>query len=419
MRLIKTSFFSAIITIIKIASGFIANKAVAIFAGTAGIAVVGAFTNFLSISLVFANGAINTGVIKYAAEIDEEVQQKKLFSTALKITVYCSIFIGILLLLFAPFWSRLIFTKNLYPGPIRALGLAIVFYAINVLLVSILNGLGQIKTYTIVNAIGSIVALIMTVLLVYFYQIQGALYALVLSQAIVFFVTLAILLKEKWIGFSYFNQKFDIETAKKLSHYSLMAVVSAMTVPLSQIVIRNHLIANFGIDLTGCWQGVVRISDAYLMLITTSLATYFLPKLSSLKTNVELRKEILKGYKLIIPFVFMGCSFIYFFRAFIISILFTPEFKTMENYFFWQLIGDFFKMASWILAYIMLAKAMTKMYIITEILFTLIYITLGFYLTSIFQLQGIVMAYAINYFLYFIFMIVLFRKLLFKNNEIT
>jgi len=418
LSLVKTSFFSAIVTLIKVMSGFIANKVVAIFAGASGVAGVGDFSNFLSIVFTFANGAINTGVVKYTAENDEVNYRKSLFSTSIRITIYCSFFVGLLLLVFASFWSQIIFTKPIYTNPIRFLGISVVFYAVNSLLISILNGRNLIKTYTIVNALGSILGLVFTIVLVYFYNIIGALYALVFSQSIVLFITVGIVYKNKIFVISDFTEKFNKQVASKLSHYSLMAIVSAMTIPVSQIIIRNHLIKSFGIDQAGYWQGVVRVSDAYLMLITTSLATYFLPKLASLKTNFELREEVIKGYKLIIPTVLLGCVSIYFLRFLIIKILFTPEFSAMESLFFWQLIGDFFKMAAWILAYIMLAKAMTKIYIISEILISLCYVLLGFWLVSVFKIEGAVLAYAINYFLYFVFLAFLFRKLLFHKNNV-
>jgi Na+-driven multidrug efflux pump len=92
----------------------------------------------------------------------------------------------------------------------------------------------------------------------------------------------------------------------------------------------------------------------------------------------------------------------------------------MEKLFAWQLTGDFFKVAGWLLSYIMLAKAITKMYIITEIIFTVSYILLGYGLVHILGLQGITIAFAINNCIYFIVMVFLFKKLLFaKRKNIT
>lgn len=416
MNLIKTSFFSAIITLIRISSGFIANKIVAIFAGAVGVAIVGAFANFISIALTLANGAINTGVVKYTAEYeDNEIELKALLSTAFKITLFCSIFTGTILIIFAPYLSNWIFAQKIYVMPIRILGFSVFFYALNTLLISILNGKKQIKTYTIVNALGSIIGLIFTIILVFFYKIQGALYAMVLSQSIVFFITAGLLIKSTWFSWSYFNDNFDKVKAIRLSHYSLMAIISALTVPISQILLRNILINKFGINQAGYWQGMMRISDAYLMVITTSLSTYFLPKLSSIKTDSELRSEILNGYKLIIPLVIISCIGVYFFRYILIRILFTSDFVLMGQLFYWQLVGDFFKITAWILAYVILAKSMTKIYVLSEIVFSFGYVGMGYLFTELYQLEGAVIAFAVNYFLYCLFMLFIFRRLLFGS----
>lgn len=420
MKLIKTSFFSAIITFIRIISGFLSGKIVAMYTGPAGVALIGQFTNFISIVLTFANGAINSGVIKYTAEYEEdEIKLKKLFSTSIRISVFCSMVFGTILVTLSSYITYILFKSDLYYNPIRVLGITIILYSLNSLLISILNGLKEIKKYTIVNTIGSIIALIFTVILVFYYKIQGALYALVLTQSIVFFISLICVLKSSWFRWSYFSQSFDKDIAVKLSQFSLMTIVSMLCAPVAQIVLRNLLISKLGVDSAGYWQGMMRISDGYLMLVTTSLSTYYLPKLSALKSNKELRVEIFQGYKIILPFVFICCLAIYLLRFFIINLLYTSDFQSMSNLFFYQLLGDFFKIAAWLLAFLMMAKSMTKIFVISEVIFSISYILLSFLCVNLFQLKGIAIAFAINYFFYFLIMIIIFRKLLFcKKREI-
>ena len=176
------------------------------------------------------------------------------------------------------------------------------------------------------------------------------------------------------------------------------------------------LIEKLDITQTGYWQGMMRISDGYLMLVTTSLSTYYLPKLSSLKTDNELKTEVLKGYKLILPMVLLGCIIIYFLRFFIIEILYTSDFFQMERLFMWQLVGDFFKIAAWILAYLMLARAMIKIFIITELLFSISFVIFGYYFVDLFKLEGVTISFALNYFIYYLVMLVVFRKILLNKT---
>ncbi len=418
MKLVKTTLFSGIITFIRILSGFIASKVVAVFTGPLGVALIGQFINFVTVVLAFANGAINMGVVKYTAELNGDIDQlKALFSTAFKISITCSAIVGTILIFSAPFMATGLFHNLIYQNPIRVLGATIILYSLNTLLISILNGKGEIKTYTIVNSIGSLIGLLFTIVLVFYMKVQGALYALVLSQSIIFFVTGFLISRSDWFSWSYFNQSFNLVIAKKLSHFTLMAVVSSITLPIAQIVLRNYLTKKLGINSAGYWQGMMRISDGYLLLITTALGTYYLPKLASLKENKELNTEIYQGYKIIIPAVTVSCLLIFLLRIWIIKVLYTSEFIEMKELFFYQLIGDFFKIAAWILAYLMLAKSMTRTFIVTEVFFTLSYIFISVLCIDRFKLQGISIAFAINYFLYFLIMVLIFRKLLFLKHE--
>lgn len=417
MKLIKTTIFSSIISIIRISSGFIANKVIAIYTGPNGIAMIGAFNNFINIVLTFSNGAINTGVVKYTSEYESDNEKLKLlFATSFKISLYCSVIVGLFLIIFEQFLSNLIFANPIYSNPIKFFGVSLIFYSLNSLINSILNGKKNLKIYTVINIIGSIISLIFTLILVYFFKINGALYALVLSQSIVFFISIFLISKLTWYKIDLLKVKINFEILKKLSNYSLMAIVSTLTVPISQIYLRNMLISTNGIQAAGIWQGLMRISDGYLLIITTALVTYYLPKLSSLNSNEELRSEVIFGYKLILPSVFITSIIIYTLRFYIIKTLYTTEFLEMSDLFIYQLIGDFFKIASWILAYLMLAKSMTKQFIITEIGSTMSYILLSYICVNNFGLKGISIAFAINYFTYFLIMLYLFRRLLVENQ---
>jgi PST family polysaccharide transporter len=183
-----------------------------------------------------------------------------------------------------------------------------------------------------------------------------------------------------------------------------MTIVSATTIPLSRIYLRNYIGANIGWDAAGYWQGITRISDTYLMLITTTLSIYYLPRLSSIQDKMELRKEIIYGYKIIMPLVIIMASGIYFFRDFIIKLIFTSDFLPMRELFLYQLIGDVIKIASWLLGYVMVAKAMTKLFIISELIFTFSFVGLSVLFIKIFGLVGISIAFMVNYILYTIFL---------------
>lgn len=73
-----------------------------------------------------------------------------------------------------------------------------------------------------------------------------------------------------------------------------------------------------------------------------------------------------------------------------------------------------FKIGSWLLAYLMLAKALTKEYIITEILFSVTLIFLSRWFIGQYGVIGATYAFALNYGLYWILMWWLLKKYFYK-----
>ena len=107
--IVKVFSFTAISTIVKMLTGLISVKFVALIIGPTGIALLGQLNNFSSIIMTVACGGINNGVTKYLAESENDVDVvSNLLSTALKITVFCSAFCGILLLVFNKLLSELV-----------------------------------------------------------------------------------------------------------------------------------------------------------------------------------------------------------------------------------------------------------------------------------------------------------------------
>ncbi|WGQ12753.1 hypothetical protein [Sphingobacterium faecium] len=72
MKPVKTTILSGVVAVFIIAAGFISTKIVAMVIGASGVAIIGAFANFISIILAFANGSISTGVVKYTAEFQKD-----------------------------------------------------------------------------------------------------------------------------------------------------------------------------------------------------------------------------------------------------------------------------------------------------------------------------------------------------------
>lgn len=411
MTLIKTSILSFVATAVKMLAGLVINKAVAVYIGPAGLALVGQFHNFIQLVTTLAQGAINSGVTKYAAEYGKDSDKIPiLFSTASRISLGSSVVVGLCIVLFSKYASLQFLQSDEYAYVFVIFGFTIVLFVVNNLLLSILNGIKDIKTYISINIIQSIYSLIFTTLLIIFLGLDGALIALVTNQSVVLLIVLWILRKHPTIKPKNFKETFDKPEAKKLLGFAIMALTSAITVPVSHLIIRDYIGESLGWEQAGFWQAIWYVSTMYLMVVTTTLSVYYLPRFSEIIDKIELRRELMRGYKVIIPIVMVMALLIFILKDFLIWLLFTEEFTPMRDLFVWQLVGDVVKIASWLLGYLMIAKAMIKYFVITEIVFSVSFVFLAIIFVDKFGLVGVTYAFTLNYSLYFITLIQLMRK---------
>ena len=281
MNLLNTSLLNGVAVLIKTATLFLLNKILAVYVGPAGYAAIGQFQNFIQMVTAFSGSAINTAIIKYTAEYHEdETKQRAIWKTAGSLVFLFSLIFSVLIILFQKQLSTYIFHTIEYQSVFVWFAVFLLLFNFNALFLAILNGKKEILKLVIANIAGSIFALIITSILVMQYKLYGALVGLSIYQSLAFFVTLFLCYRADWFKFSYLFGKIDSDISRKFAGFALMALVSALCVPLSQMLIRSHLSNEFGLIYAGYWEAMVRLSGAYLMMVTTTLGVYYLPRLA-------------------------------------------------------------------------------------------------------------------------------------------
>lgn len=413
MSLIKSSLLNGIAVLVKMVSLLGLNKVLAIYVGPAGYAAVGQLQNAVQILTTISSGAINSGVVKYTAEYGGEADKERaLWKTAGALTAYASAVLALFMAIFNLQLSAVFFGNEQFGSVFLWFAIGIVFFSYNALLLALLNGKQEMFSYVLANIAGSLLSFFATLLLTSRFGLYGALVALVTYQSFSFVVTACVLRKRDWFRWGYIVGRVDPIIAKNLGRFALMALTSATCVPLAQMLIRHHLIQVFGGAEAGYWEAMSRLSSAYLLMITTTLGVYYLPRLSELKSGQAIKREIIDGYKVIIPLMLLGCGFVYLVRDWVVSLLFTQDFLPMRVLFAGQLVGDVLKIVSWVVSYVMLSKAMLRLFILTEVASCVLLYGLTLLFTHYLGLEGAAWAYAMNYLVYGVAMYVcVYRRL--------
>ncbi|GAD28971.1 wzxB protein [Photobacterium leiognathi lrivu.4.1] len=404
-RLLSVTSFTALLSILRMCTGVIIAKIIAIYAGPAGMAMLGQIQSGIGILNGIINAPLGSSIVRYTAENSSDSFDK--CAPWWRASIH---WVVILLLVIIPMGCLLseelsvwLFNNDDYYWIIIIACWVLPFVAMNTLVTSVINGLQKYKIFVILGMVSNIISTTIMIILIYNYNIKGALVAAVINNAVSGLVMILAVLRQPWFKLKYWWGKTETDNRKKIASYMLMAITSTLTVPVSMIIIRNIMITNLGWEITGQWQAVWKISEVYLAVITMSLGTYYLPKLSSLKNKNAIKNEIKKTAIIVMPIVILLAMCVYFFRDVAIHFLFTKEFSEARNLFALQLCGDVMKILSWLYAYPMLSSGAARWYIGSELLFSFLLIILSWSLVPIYGAQGANLAYLINYILYFSF----------------
>jgi PST family polysaccharide transporter len=410
MNLAKTSVLSAIATMVRIITGIIITKVIAVFVGPAGLAIIGQLQNVINVALLTSGDFLKTAITKYTAEYSESNTEKyELWSASFNVVVALCVFMFCFLNLFSHEISFYFLKTTKYSYVLRILSISLPFFLLNTILLSILNGQREIKKFISLNILLSIMSLLIVGALSYFYGLKGALIAYVTNQSIVLFISIVLLRNEPWLKFKNFLYKCKYAHYKKLFGFALITFTSIMAANVSIIYIRGYIIDNISEHSAGNWQAMWSLSQMSIALITTSLATYMLPVLTRLNDITLLNRELKSTFKLILPVVLFISFMMYYFRELIITILYTAEFHAMKDLFFWQFVGVSIKVCGWVFGYVLVAKEMVKYSVLTEVVFALIWCTSTKFLIDYYGVIGSIYAYVLVALLHLFTMFLIYK----------
>ncbi|MGV8865486.1 MAG: O-antigen translocase [Janthinobacterium svalbardensis] len=404
-KLLTVTLFSGLLTLLRMASGFVIAKVVAVYTGPSGIAMLGQVQSLITALNGVVAAPAGNGVVRYTAQHHEAGPQAcaPWWKAALNwICLLMAVMIPVICLCAQPL-AILVFGEARYFWLVIMVALALPFSAANILIASILNGQQQYRRYVGLGIVSVLIATVIMVVLVVRENLNGALIAAVLFSGISGLVMLLGVIRQPWCRLRFWWGRASKAELRGIGAYVVMAVTTALTMPMALLVVRNILVSKTGWEQAGQWQAVWKISEVYLGVITMALSTYFLPKLVSLTGSDAILKEIRSTAKIVMPIVALLAVGVYVLRDVALTLLFTEAFRAARDLFAMQLVGDVLKILSFLYAYPMVSRGATCWFMAAEVIFALLFIVLSYFLIGQYGAHGANAAYAVSYFCYLIF----------------
>ncbi len=407
---------NAVVIGIRLVISFFIQRLLASLVGEAGMSKVGQVRNLLELLGAFASFGIFSGVVKYVAEYKTDKKELlRLFSTTLAFSILSISGTSVILLVFAEKFSDLLFNSPDFEYLIKLFAVIVPAIGLNRIFIGIINGLSEYKNLAKINLISYILGSVLTVVMLLRYNIDGALISIaitpVLQLSVLLFVFFHVL--KEYIEFK--KLSFKIPYAKSLLGFSLMSFFSVILLHYVEIDVRTMLIKRISESDAGIWTSMTFISKNYMVFAGSIFTLYVIPKFATIFTAVEFKKEVLNIYKTLLPLFGIGMVIIFLFRRVIINLIY-PGFDEMATLFKWQLMGDFVRLASLVLAHQFMAKKMIRNFIFSEVFSLGLFYGLAYYLSGIYGVEGVVMAHFIRYIAYFFIVLYLIFRYFKKGH---
>lgn len=413
----KIFSLNAVSVFCKMLVGFAVVKLYANVLGPQGFAFLGNFKNFTNFFKQLSTLGYDSGVVALVAENKENKNKlSEIFSTSFFSRLIFSLVIATLILVFHNYLNQILLEGSFsFRFVIILFSFFLPFFSLNTLIVSYLNGLGKFKKVIFINIIASFVGFLFTLYFVWYHGLLGGLISLAVIESIIVLPTL-LFFKKEHVSISY--RKIKKSILGKLYKFSLMTLTSAIVINTSHFLIRTFLIDRLSIQTAGYWEAMMRFSNYYMMIISSGLTLYYLPKFAEINSAKDLIQEIKRYLWVVMPLAVCFFLGIYFFREKIVVFIFNDSFSSVADFFKYYLLGDFLKVISIIFGYRILAKGMVVNYIVIELSFYISYV-LGtcFLLYFGFDAQSVVMSYFYSNVISLILMMFLYRFSIIPNTQ--
>lgn len=394
--------WTAASTLVKIAAGLLVVKMLAVAYGPSGVGQAGNFRQLITVLGVLAGAGIFNGVTKLVAQHQQQPGElRAVTGTASAMVMGFSLLLAVGFLLFAAPISQALFDDVKYQQVIRIVAFLQMGIAWANLALAIVKGFRDAAGNALALIVGSIIGVAAWFVCYWLGGYSGALVGLAMVPALVMIPALAVLARRDHLPMRYLLPVWQPEFARQLGKFTLMALITAVTLPVAWVMMRNLLQVHAGWEQVGLWQGVSSISDAYLQFITASFSVWLLPTLARLDNKADISREIIRALRFVLPAVMAVSLCVWLLRDFAIWLLFSSQFTGMRDLFVWQLIGDVLKVGCYVFGYLVIAKASLRFYILTEVSQFILLTGFSRWLIPLHGAAGAAQAYMATYIAYF------------------
>ena len=399
--------------LVKAMSSLVINKMIVVFLGSPALLFVGNLKSVFTILQQISGAGVYEGAVKYLSGEYKDRQTFILQACLSLMLVGFFISTALYFVLYDQILDLLQLGDNeseFIPWLTWGIVLSLLCFVFHTLIQSFFHGLKSYKIIVQSTLTSALLTLGVSTALIYYANKIGLILS-VFVPSVILFLTYCFHLRKSWhFGRVLFDKPFRLFVFKPVLSFTAMSAVAAIVFPSVLITIRTLLVEHSGVELASYWEGYSRLSLFMSGLAISSISLYYLPKLVEANTGQEMLKVVLWGVKFLFAVAFPAMLLIFLFGSDVISLLYTTNFLEAIFLLKWELLGTFLKLLSFTVSFIMVAKKLTTVFVLSELISGLVFFGLSVLLVEMYGVVGASIAFAGTYFLYLLWVVIYFGK---------
>lgn len=401
----------------NIVLGLVRTKLAAVLLGPGGVGLIGIYTNLITTASGIAALGFGTAGVRSIADASANEDAASLAAA------WRALSLGTIVLACAGgavFWlaggkiGQAVLGDAKYGYDVGWLAIGVLLTVLAGAQTAKLNGFRRIGDIAYVNVLSAVCATIIAV---------GALLALGRRGLLVF--VLALPVATFAIGYSY-ARRVRIQTSDSgpvsfgqlasqwmaLARVGVGVMVAVITSTGGALLVRTIIQRKLGAASLGQFQAAWAISMTYVGYVLTAMATDYFPRLAAAAHDKEAANRLINEQ---LEVALLGASPIIVgmlaLAPWVVRLLYSHKFGPAVAILHWQVLGDVFKVASFPIAYLMLAMSSSALYIAVEVLFMGAVVGITWFGLPLAGLQITGIAVLVAYVVYFLCAYLVARRL--------
>lgn len=405
-NIVKTTSLFGGVQVVQILASVVRGKLVAVLLGAVGMGINTLFVSLINLVAQAASLGLNFSAVRDIAKATESGDNERIahiLKTFNRWILFCAMLGAVVTFALAGVISEMSFEDASYTNWIRVVSLAVFLTILSNSRTTVLQGTRNYRPLAKSSLIGALFGLCTSIPLYYFFGDQGIVPALIIAAGTTYCVG--------W----FFVRKIDTPKVQQSVAQSFhqgkdmtklgLVLMAASFLGMLTIYLINSYVSKYGsLADVGFYGAGTGITNQYIGLVFTAMATDYFPRLSAVSDDREKVRQMVNQQAEIVILISAPLIMLMMLTApLLIRILLSAEFMVIREFICILAFGMIFKAASYAIGYISFAKGDKKFFFWFEGVYgnasTLVLNVVGYYLWG---LTGMAISFAVSFAIYLV-----------------